>query len=415
MDNNRIHLTKIRQHFSRNTLPDVQGEVSAELRKLDQDIKPGSKIAIAVGSRGIRNLAAVVRIVAEFIRSKDAFPFIIPAMGSHGDANAAGQAEILAGYGISEKALGIPVKSSMEVIELPKGDSIVPLYMDRNAWESDGVILINRIKPHTDYHGRYESGLVKMSVIGLGKEKQASAIHRYGVYGLASLIPVAAREILAARKILGGIALIENGYDETMLVKVLKHEEFLEKEPELLETARKNMPSLPFNDVDVLIIDQMGKDISGVGIDTNIIGRIRIAGQEEPEKPAVKAIMVSDLTEASHGNAIGAGLADVITKKLYDRIDFSSTYINGITSSFLERIKIPVVARNDKDGFDIALRSCGYIRENEEKIIRIKDTLHLDELYVSYPVLNIIRSSERIEILNAPADLFSMDGDLTPF
>jgi hypothetical protein len=412
VDKNRFHLTKIRQHFDKNSLLDVGREVSVELMKLDPLVKPGSNIAIAVGSRGIRNL---VEVIGEFIRNKKAFPFIVPAMGSHGEANAGGQADILTGYGISEKTIGIQVRSSMVVVQLPQGDSPVPVYMDKNAWESDGVILINRIKPHTDYHGKYESGLVKMAVIGLGKEKQASAVHRYGVYGLTSLIPPAARQILATGKILGGVAIVENGYDETMVVKVLKNDEFLDKEPELLEIARKNMPSLPIDDIDILIIDRMGKDISGVGIDPNIIGRIRIAGQKEPDKPSIKAIMISDMTEASHGNAIGLGLADVITKKLYNKIDFSSTYVNGVTSSFLERVKMPLVAPDDKEAFEIALRSCGYLKEGDERIIRIKDTLKLDELYVSDPVLEIIRSHKGVELIGGYSDLFQVNADLAQF
>jgi len=396
-------------------LVNVKEEVSRELLKLRPLIKPGANIAIAIGSRGIKNLVLVVKEVAEFLKERNAHPFIIPAMGSHGDATAAGQAAILTGYGISEKTIGAPVRSSMDVVELPRGDSPNPVYMDKNAFESDGVILINRIKPHTDYHGKYESGLVKMAVIGLGKEKQALAIHRYGVFGLSDLIPSTAKHIFSTGKILGGIALVENAYDDTMLVNALKTNDFFEQEPGLLEIARKNMPSLPIDDIDVLLIDQMGKDISGVGIDPNIIGRIRISGQKEPDKPSVKAIVLSDLTEASHGNAIGVGLSDVITKKLFDKIDFSSTYTNTITSSFLERAKIPIVAANDKEAFEIALRSCGYLKEGEEKIIRIKDTLHLDELYVSKPVLDLINYSEKIESINENVKLFKSETEFALF
>jgi hypothetical protein len=415
MNINNYQLTRIKQQFSNNSLRDIKAEVAGVLLKLRPAIKPGASIAIAVGSRGIRNLAPVVKEVAEFLKANNASPFIIPAMGSHGDASAQGQKEILEGYGISEKTMGVPLKSSMEVVKLPGGDSPVPAYMDKNAWESDGVILINRIKPHTDFHGEYESGLVKMSVIGLGKEKQASAIHRYGVYGLTVLITLTAKRIISTGKLIGGLALVENAYDETMLVSALSADEFLEKEPALLGIARNNMPSLPVNDIDLLIIDRMGKDISGVGIDTNIIGRIKITGQEEPENPAIKAIMVSDLTDGSHGNAIGIGLADVITKRLYDKIDFSSTYKNGITSSFLERAKLPIVAGSDGEAFEIALRSCGFIQEGREKIIRIKDTLHLDDLYVSGQILESIRSSGRISIIKENTALFQSDTDFAPF
>jgi hypothetical protein len=408
-------LIKIKQHFSNNTLADVKGEVRNELSKLGHLIKPGASIAVAAGSRGIKNLALLVSEVAEFVISKNAFPFIVPAMGSHGGATAEGQASILADYGISEKMLGVPVRSSMEVVELPAADSPVPVYMDRFAFESDGIILINRIKQHTDYHATYESGMVKMSVIGLGKEKQASAIHMHGVYGLSVLIPVAAKHIFATGKILGGIAIVENAYDETMLVKALQTKEFFDAEPALLEIATRNMPSLPADDIDVLIIDQLGKNISGVGIDPNIIGRTRIIAQKEPDKPIIKAILVLDLTRETHGNAMGIGLADVITRKLYDKIDFPVTYTNIITSSFLERGKVPVVAETDREGFNIALRSCGYLIKGDEKIVRIKNTLNMGEVYVSQAVLKEIRESKRIEILKENVNLFEGENDIAPF
>lgn len=399
-------LTRIRQNFPKNGLADVKGEVSEELLRLKPLIIPGASIAIAVGSRGIKNLALIVREIADFLKANKACPFIIPAMGSHGNADAESQALILAGYGISEETMGVPVKSSMEVVELPKGNSPVGVFMDKNAYDADGIILINRIKAHTDYHGKYESGLVKMSAIGLGKEKQASAIHTYGVYGLTDLIPVVSKEIISAGKIIGGVAVVENAYDETMHISALRSDEFFEKEPLLLEMSKANMPSLPVNDIDVLIIDEMGKDISGVGVDPNIIGRIKIWGQKEPETPSIKALVIADLTDASHGNAIGVGLADVITRKLYDKIDYPSTYTNGITSSFYERIKIPLVAESDKEAYGLALRSCGYIFDGTEKVIRLRNTLHLEELYVSDAVLEIIKDSDKIEIIKRNTELF---------
>ncbi len=401
------YLTKIKQHFSDNSLADVRGELSKELIRLRPFIKPGATITLAVGSRGIRNLTLVVKEVAEFIRKNRAYPVIVPAMGSHGGATAEGQAEVLAGYGITEESTGAPVRSSMEVVELPHVDSPVPVFMDKNAYNSDGVILINRVKPHTDFHGKYESGLIKMAVIGLGKEKQASAVHRYGVYGLSVMVPLIAKQVLSSGKIIGGIALVENAYDETMLLRALLANELLEEEPGLLEIARKNIASLPVDDIDVLIIDRMGKDISGVGMDPNIIGRIKIAGQNEPDRPAIKAIAVLDLTDKSHGNAIGIGLSDVITKRLFDKIDFPSTYTNVITSSFLERAKVPVVAGNEREAFEIALRSCGYIKEGKEKIIRIRDTLHLDQMYISNQIADNIKGSKNIDIIEENVTMFN--------
>jgi hypothetical protein len=410
---NNYHLTKIKQIFPDNRILNLKEEVRKELLKLNDSIKPGNRIAIAAGSRGINNLALVVKEVAEFIRGKNAFPFIVPAMGSHGDATATGQAEILESYGITEKLIGVPVISSMDVVELPFSDSPVQVFMDKNAYNSDGVILVNRIKPHTDFHGTYESGLVKMSVIGLGKERQASVIHSFGVFGLTDLLPEIAKKVLSAGRILGGIGLVENAYDETMVVKALKPDEFFDQEPVLLATARKNMPSLPIKDIDILIIDRLGKDISGTGIDPNIIGRMRIMGQKEPENPKIKAIIVTDLTEATHGNAIGIGLSDVITRTLYDKIDFSSTYINAVTSSFIERAKIPIIAKNEREAFAIALRSCGYLKSGEEKIVRIKDTLHLGEVYVSRAVLDSITNGNGI-IIN-DVQLFNYQDEFQPF
>jgi hypothetical protein len=412
---NKHHLIRIRQHFEKNFLADIKDEVLRELVNLSPLINPGARIAIAVGSRGIRNLNLIVREVVGFIREKKAHPFIVPAMGSHGGATASGQEKILAGYAITEKTIGVPVRSSMEVVELPQDDSPIPAYMDKNAYESDGIILINRIKPHTDFTGKYESGLIKMAVIGLGKERQASVVHRFGVYGLTDLIPLIAEKILSTGKIIGGIALVENAYDDTMIVKALKSNEFFNQEPLLLDIARENMPALPVDNVDVLIIDQMGKEISGVGIDPNIIGRIKISGQKEPDKPNIKAIIVSDLTELSYGNALGIGLADIITKKLYDKIDFYATYSNACTSSFLERAKIPVVAVSDKEAFTLALRSCGYLKEGEEKIMRIKDTMHLDELYISQSVMDLIHDLEGIELLENNVNLFNRNNEFTPF
>lgn len=409
------NLNKISRDFENNSLTDISGKLKEELLKLKTSVRPGSRIAIAVGSRGISNLALIAKEVAGFIRDCRSFPFIIPAMGSHGGATAAGQADVLSGYGISEPAIGVPVISSMDVVELARGDCPVPVFIDKNAWESDGVILINRIKPHTDYHGRYESGLVKMSVIGLGKEKQASAVHSYGVYGLSELIPLIAKQVFAGNKIIGGIGLVENKHDHTMHIEALRADEFFDKETVLLKMARENMPSLPVKDIDILIIDRMGKDISGVGIDTNIIGRIKINGQKEPENPKIKAIVVLDLTENSHGNAIGSGLADVITDRLFKKIDFPATYTNAVTSSFLERAKIPVIAANDREGYEIALRSCGYLVKGEERILRIRDTLHLDELYVSDSILDEIKNLPGIRVIKKNINMFTEENDICSF
>ena len=292
----RLKLTKLRQLFNQKNLSNLTDTVNEELTYLftSTDIS-GNSIAIAVGSRGIANLAWIVKQTVDFLKQRNAKPFIVPAMGSHGGATGPGQARVLEGYGITEASMGVPVRSSMEVVCL-SADKEFPLYMDTYAFQADGIIVINRIKPHTDYHDRYESGLVKMLVIGLGNAKMAHFIHSYGIKGLKEYIPLAAKKILDGFKIIGGIAVIENAYDKTMHIKGLRANEIMDKEPGLLSIAKKHMPYFPVKNIDILIIDMMGKDISGAGMDPNIIARMRIRGQEEPAVPFIKSIMVSDLS-----------------------------------------------------------------------------------------------------------------------
>ncbi len=410
-----FQLTKIRQNFIQNSLKDVKGELKKELLRFVNHIKAGSKIAIAVGSRGTNHLDLVVKETIDFIKEQGAMPFIVPAMGSHGGATAEGQVAILRDYGITEEKMRAPVKASMEVVEIPNDADPNPLFMDKLAFLSDGIIMINKIKPHTDFRGTYESGLIKMSVIGLGKEKGAFTMHKFGIYGLSDLLPFASRKILSIGKIIGGIALVENAYDETMLVKVLLTNEMLQKEPELLEIAKLNRPAFPVENIDVLILDRIGKNISGAGIDTNIIGRLKIQGQPEPLSPTIKAIMVSNLSDESHGNATGMGLADVVTRKLAEKIDYDVTYTNIVTSGFLERGKLPVVAETDQKAFEYALRSCGYVQPGDERILRVKDTLHLDEIYVSEGILREIRDRSDIEIMETGVNLMDQKGALRNF
>ena len=411
----KYKLTKIRNHFHDNSIKDVRAAIQKELKGLSGMIKEGSSIAIAVGSRGIDNLELTVKQVVDFVQQEGGHPFIVPAMGSHGGATGDGQFEVLAGYGITEQNMGVPVRSEMEIVEFPHGKLNHRIFMDKNAYGSDGVILINKIKPHTDFHSTYESGLVKMAVIGLGKEKGAEAIHHYGVHGLTRLIPASAKLIFAENKILAGIALIENAYDKTMMIRAIKGNEIMSEEPKLLDIARSNLPVLPVDQIDVLIIDRMGKNISGVGFDTNIIGRIKIYGQKEPASPEIKSIVVTDLTDESHGNATGTGLADIITRKLYNKIDFEITYKNIATSSFLERGKIPLVAENDYDAMNLALRNCGNSLPGKERMVRIIDTLHLDELYVSDVILNELKDHPHIEQVGKNIDMFDKDKSLISF
>ena len=402
----QLCLARIRQNYPRPRIADVAAAAES-LDPFRARIRPGEQIALAVGSRGIANIATLVRTTVDFVKAQGASPFIIPAMGSHGGATAEGQAEVLASYDITAATMSCPIRTSLETVELTPPEPRNRVFMDRFAYDSDGVILINRVKLHTDFHGPHESGLVKLSVIGLGKHRQALEIHSAGVYGLRHLIPWTASQILATGKIRFGLAVVENAYDETMVVQALAAETIMAEEPKLLDIARDHMPYLPIDDVDVLIIDRMGKDISGAGIDPNIIGRNYIHGQSEPERPRIKAITVHDLTPASHGNAVGLGLADVISRRLFDKIDLDATNENTVTSSFLQRGKIPVIAPDDATAYAWALRSCGALSNRGPRVLRIRDTLHLAELYASTAVVNEVAEREDVLIEGSPKAMFA--------
>jgi len=411
-----LHLRRARVTFPRPVIADVEAAVRAELERTRARFPPaGSRVAVGVGSRGIANIDRIVRTAVAVLRHWGLQPFIVPAMGSHGGATADGQAALLASYGVTPDNMGCPVQSSMDVVELDRGPLPHGIYMDRFAHESDGVLLINRIKPHTDFHGRFESGLAKMAVIGLGKEPAASTMHAYGVPGLRDGVPRAAERILANGRIIGGLAVVENAYDDTMAIEFLGADEVLTREPGLLEIARANMPALPMPAIDILIVDALGKNISGTGLDTNVIGRMRIAGQPEPDSPRITAIVVCDLTDESHGNATGAGLADVITRRLFDKIDVGVTYTNVFTSGFPERGKIPLVAPTDADAFLCAWRVCGPIPPEDLRVVRIRDTMHLTDLDVSAALVRELDGRADIAVEDRAVSVFDDAGRLRPF
>lgn len=398
-DDTRLHdiPSAVAAEFS----PDVLAAIAGSRGNLK-----GARIAIAAGSRGIANLSTIIQSVVSALKSVGAEPFIVPAMGSHGGATAEGQAAVLASYGVTENQIGAPVISSMETVEIPAPGLGHRAFMDRNAWESDGVILVNRIKPHTDFHGQFESGLIKMAVIGLGKHDQATAIHSFGILGLKEKILPTARRILSTGKILAGIGIVENAYDQTQIIRLIPANRIEDEEPKLLEQARKNMPHIPVADIDVLVVDRMGKDISGTGMDTNIIGRIRVRGQKEPDSPRISAIVTAALTPASHGNAVGLGLADVITRSLYDRIDFQATNENVVTSSFYERGKVPLIAETDRKAVEYAIRGAAVGPHRSPRIVRMLDTLHAHDLLVSEEIAAELQSNPAITILPEEVPLF---------
>ncbi|MCC5928804.1 MAG: hypothetical protein JJU28_06130 [Cyclobacteriaceae bacterium] len=411
-----MKMIKIKPGFQRRSLDNVIAITRQQANNgFGSTVKPGSSIGIAVGSRGIRNLTVIVKTLVSFLEEKGARPFIFPAMGSHGSANPDGQKEVLASYGITEPYMGAPVMATADYRKIEAKKSPCKVYLSAMVDRADGIILINRIKPHTDFRGKYESGLIKMAVIGLGGPLQASEIHQYGVKGLRDYIPEVAKFILGTGKILGGLAIVEDAYDQTMHIAALHAQQIWDEEPRLLKMARDHMPFLPVTSADVLMVKELGKDISGTGMDTNIIGRMKIEGEPEPAKPQIKRIAALDLTPASHGNAIGVGLADVISQRLFDKIDLNSTRENIVTSTFLERGKIPVVARTDREAMEIALRSCGVQDLLKAKIMVIRNTLQLGEIYISAALADELKNDSNIEILSESHVLFNAAGDLAVF
>jgi hypothetical protein len=405
----------IRQAFARPQVADPVAALRLELDGCGVPVASGARIAIAVGSRGIANLEPLVREVVRWVRSRGGAPFIVPAMGSHGGATAAGQAEVLAGYGISEARVGAPVRSCMDVVELPRDACPVPVTFDRLAHEADATIVLNRIKPHTSFRGRYESGLMKMLAIGLGKHPQALAIHARGIEGLREIMPAVARQVLAHANVVLGVAVVENACDETMLVKAIPAARIPGEEPALLDLARAHRPHLPLDAIDLLVVDEIGKNISGLGMDTQVIGRLKIRGQPEPATPDIRAILVRDLTPETHGNAAGMGLADILLRTAFSRIDFRATYANVMTTGFPERGKLPMVAETDAEALQWAFRMAGMPGPAEARVLRIRNTLRLDRLQASPAAVEALRGRADITIEGPVEPVFTPDGAFAPW
>ena len=399
-------LIKVRQSFDSSCIENVGEMVLMELQKLDLKLPAGSKIAITAGSRGIDRIPQVIKTVVDYVRQKGCEPFIVPAMGSHGGATAEGQVKVLEELGITAESVGARIAATMETVIVgsidvsscsDKTGEQLDVHMDRNAWNADGIIVINRVKPHTSFHATIESGILKMMVIGLGKEVQARNVHSYGTKGLRKLLEPAARVILATGKVIAAVGILENAHDKISEIKAFPSYSIEQGEAVLLEKARMNMPGLPLNKLDVLIIEEIGKNISGTGMDTNIVGRLRIEGENEPENPKIKRIVVLGLSHGTNGNAYGMGLADFTTRKLADSINYESTYANVIATTFLERAKIPVIAETEEEAISLALQTSGVEDFSRAKVIRIKNTLQLEKIEVSQSVLDEIR--DRITVL----------------
>ncbi|MGI8650680.1 MAG: lactate racemase domain-containing protein [Rubrobacter sp.] len=418
MDKNGLpKVLKVRQHFPRPRVEDLRAEI---LKQCAEDrisglVEPGMSVAVTVGSRGISGIDVMVRSLVAALKEAGAKPFIVPAMGSHGGATAEGQEELLSDYGVTEESCGAPVRSSMDVVELSTSQSGVTVYMDRLASEADGVVLMGRIKPHTDFHGEVESGLMKMSAIGLGKHAQALALHAHGVKGIRDYMIEVGEEVLASGKILFGVAVVENAYEETAVIEAIPAAEIRSREPELLKVATELLPKLPVDDLDILFVDTLGKDFSGTGMDTNVIGRFRIPGEDEPESPNVKYVIVGDISDHSRGNALGVGLADFTTTRLVAKIDHQKTRENVLTSTFVERAKIPLAFESDREAILAAVRCTWGVSADELRFAHIPNTLDLGSIHVSENLASEL-SSERVSIEGEARELaFDESGNLTAF
>ncbi|MCU4925480.1 DUF362 domain-containing protein [Halobacteria archaeon AArc-dxtr1] len=378
------------------------------------DIPPGGEVALGVGSRGIANLPEIVAGVVDAVSEAGYEPFVVPSMGSHGGATAAGQREMLAELGVTESAIGCEIRSSMDVVEVGRTpDRDVPVVTDANAAEADAILPINRVKPHTDFDGTVESGLSKMLVIGMGKQRGAQIAHRWAVdWSFRRMIPEITDQLLEALPIVGGVAIVEDQRDDTALIEGVAPSGFLDREAELLERAYDLMPTLPFDELDVVVFDRQGKEVSGQGMDTNVIGRRPFAINEPaPEQPEIKRIYTRGLTEKTHGNAMGVGSADVVHADVAAELDAETTLINALTASTIRGVKLPPVVETDRAGLIAALSTIGVVDPETVRVLRAADTMHLSRLYASPALVEAARERDDLRVVEEPSPIAFEDGE----
>lgn len=396
-----IEMKLIKQTFHTREIGNIKEKIQGEIKKINfcKKIKPGMKIGITAGSRGIDRINEIINIISNEVKKCGGCPIVIASMGSHGGATKQGQLEILRHYGITEEELGVPVQASDRAFVLGKLDNGLKIYVNDLVKILDGLIIINRIKVHTSFKADIESGLNKMVAVGLGHHDGASLIHSLGVQNLYKNILQFAEEIIMKLPIIGGIGILENSYDRIMEIHAVEPNDFQKIDKQLLIKCKNILPRLPVNQLDLLIIGEIGKNISGTGMDSNIVGgipRISIQKNSKFKIPQIEQIVALDLSNKSQGNAHGIGLATAITKKLYNKIDFKSTYINSITSGFLSKSRIPMVFASDEEAISTCLKVLDYSRRKDPKIIMIKNTLKLDKMYVSKRIWHRIRSNKAI-------------------
>ncbi len=404
-------MARVRQIFQQPEIEDIPAKIREELEKkcLRDRVKSGQRIAVTAGSRGIANIPLILGTVVAELKAAGAEPFILTAMGSHGGATPEGQIEVLHSLGITEEAVGAPIEAGMEVEPIGALPDGVEIYLSRIALKADGIFVVGRVKPHTDFKGEIESGLLKMLSIGLGNQKGAEMIHWHRYDGYHRIMPEAGRLIAEKTNVVMGLALLENAHHMTAEIHALHPDEFYDEEKRLLDKAKDLLPRLPFKEIDVLVVEEIGKNISGVGMDTNVTGRFWMPGEHDRRAPTVKKLAVLDLTEETHGNVIGIGLADLTTRRAFEKIDYHQTYVNCLTQGSGETGKIPPFLANDRDAIATAIRISGPVRPDAARVIRIKNTQELETLYVSEALVEELRESpglqKRLVLVDEPREM----------
>jgi len=414
---NEMQLVKVRQHFDAPVVDDLAAAVREETRRLldSCSLAPGSSVGITAGSRGISNIVDVYRVLAETLNAEGYKPFLFASMGSHGRGTAKGQEELLQSLGVTQEKVGAPVLCSEEAVQVGETEAPLtglPVYAAREAVEADAILAVNRIKPHTSFHGPYESGLMKMLSVGIGRASGATMVHRLGWGSMVEAIESIGGVILKRLPVIGGLAIVENAVEQVAQVEGIAAAKLPDGEKLLLESARAYMPALPVSALDLCVVREMGKNYSGTGMDTNIVGRLRLQGLPEPEEPFIQCLAVLDLSESSHGNATGVGLADFTTQRLAAKIDQEATYLNCLTSGGPVRAAVPMTLSDDEALFEAVWKALKPERLDEVRVAIINNTLHLTELWISRNLLEELE--EGVEVIGEPFSLaFSHEGELS--
>ena len=409
-------IAEISQRLNTTRVDDIETVIAGEMKRVDLAgrIKPGSRVAITAGSRGITDMTDVLKATISEVRKVGGSPIIIPSMGSHGGATAEGQADMLEGLGVSQQTLGIPVVSSMDVVDLGETKEGIPVVLSRDAMECDNIIIVNRIKAHTEFHGKIESGLTKMMVIGLGKHRGAVLAHSWAVrFGYERTLISAGNHIIQKAPITLGIGIVENGTGNAARIEAVTPEHFVEEEVKLLAFARQTCPHLPFDRLDILVVDEGGKEISGTCMDTKVIGRIMNIYEPPLEHPHITRIVLRDLTETSHGNGLGIGLADFVTQRLVDKLNRDATDLNCVTAVTPEKARLPIIGKTDRLAIDYAFASAGPVTADTVRLCWIRNTTRLDRMFVSERLLEEVANNKDLAVVSELSEMkFNEDGDL---